>query len=278
MIRRYPARCNVLAQGKLAKRRRAYRAPQCRRIPRPCGKLHLSGNGSMAWGMDRPAWKTFGTDDIERAVGEVSYLRGLDYFVRGMVRSVEFGPAGRIHGEVSGSRPKPYAVAGQIRIRKRRDAASARRALLLPGRLQLQAHGRRAARRPACLAGGGPRRRRDRPRVRLPGRPPMAGRLARGGRGKAGSPAGRSARARPGPPLFYVIHRDATGGMRIDPYRAYLKKDGAIGRNFREYREGTAFAQRKFLTSEDAALPRAGSAISRRASGPDITTGRAARS
>ena len=57
MIRRYPARCNVLAQGKLAKRRRAYRAPQCRRIPRPCGKLHLSGNGSMAWGMDRPAWK-----------------------------------------------------------------------------------------------------------------------------------------------------------------------------------------------------------------------------
>ena len=51
-----------------------------------------------------------------------------------------------------------------------------------------------------------------------------------------------------------MIHRDATGGMRIDPYRAYLKKDGAIGRNFREYREGTAFAQRKFLTSEDAAL------------------------
>ena len=91
---------------------------------------------------------------------------------------------------------------GQIRIRKRRDAASARRALLLPGRLQLQAHGRRAARRPACLAGGGPRRRRDSSRGRLPGRPPMAGRLARGGRGKAGSPAGRSAGARPGPPVL----------------------------------------------------------------------------
>ena len=74
-----------------------------------------------------------------------------------------------------------------------------------------------------------------------------------------------SAPARPedrpaGPPepgrnhLFYVIHRDATGGMRIDPYRAYLKKDGTIGTNFREYREGTASAQRKFLTPEDAAL------------------------
>ena len=73
--------------------------------------------------------------------------------------------------------------------------------------------------------------------------------------------------------LFYVIHRDATGGMRIDPYRAYLKKDGAIGRNFREYREGTAFAQRKFLTSEDAALlGRLGYFEER--SGRDITTGR----
>jgi hypothetical protein len=42
--------------------------------------------------------------------------------------------------------------------------------------------------------------------------------------------------------------------MRIDPYRAYMKKDGTIGTNFREYREGTASAQRKFLTPEDAAL------------------------
>ena len=54
--------------------------------------------------------------------------------------------------------------------------------------------------------------------------------------------------------LFYVVHRDSTGGMRIDPYRAYLKKDGTIGRNFREYREGTAPAQRKFLTARDASI------------------------
>ena len=54
--------------------------------------------------------ETFGTDDIERAVGHVSFLRGLDYFERGMVRSVEFVSPGRIHGEVSGSRQKPYAV------------------------------------------------------------------------------------------------------------------------------------------------------------------------
>ena len=47
---------------------------------------------------------TFATEDIERAVGENSYLRGQDYFRRGMVRSVRFGGPGRIHGEVSGIR------------------------------------------------------------------------------------------------------------------------------------------------------------------------------
>ena len=67
--------------------------------------------------------------------------------------------------------------------------------------------------------------------------------------------------ARPaGPPepgrnhLFYVVLRDETGGMRIDPYRAYLKQDGEIGRNVREYREGTASAEGGFVTAEDAAF------------------------
>ena len=51
--------------------------------------------------------------------------------------------------------------------------------------------------------------------------------------------AGPNAR-QAGPPepgrdhLFYVIHRHETAGMRIDPYRAYVKKDGEIGRNFRD--------------------------------------------
>ena len=42
--------------------------------------------------------------------------------------------------------------------------------------------------------------------------------------------------------------------MRIDPYRAYLKQDGEIGRNVREYREGTASAEGGFVTAEDAAF------------------------
>ena len=90
---------------------------------------------------------------------------------------------------------------GEIRIRGWRQTRSGRRALLLPGRLQLQAHGRRAAGRPASLAGSGAGRR-DRPRGRVPGGAPLAGRLARGGRGRTRRPAGRSARARPGPPVL----------------------------------------------------------------------------
>ena len=64
----------------------------------------------------------------------------------------------------------------------------------------------------------------------------------------------------PGPPepgrdhLFYVVRRDGAGGMRIDPWRVYLKKDGEIGRNVREYREGTASAEGGFATADDAAL------------------------
>ena len=46
----------------------------------------------------------------EIVLGGLAYLRGLDYFRRGMVRSVEFGPHGRLYGEVSGSGPKPYSV------------------------------------------------------------------------------------------------------------------------------------------------------------------------
>ena len=53
---------------------------------------------------------TIGTGDIERAVGQVSFLRGLEYFERGRVRWIECEAPGRFHGEVAGSRSKPYAV------------------------------------------------------------------------------------------------------------------------------------------------------------------------
>ena len=196
---------------------------------------------------------TFATSDIERAVGESSYLRGLDYVRRGMVRSVEFGSHGRIHGVVSGSRPEPYAVVARY------ERGSGGTLVPVEGHCSCPV-GHNCKHTAAVLLAA---------RDISPDARHVA---ARDGRESVPRDVRRwlddwpgSAPARPdtrpaGPPepgrdhLFYVIHRDTTGDMRIDPYRAYLKKDGEIGRNFREYREGTASAQRKFQTQEDAAF------------------------
>ena len=196
---------------------------------------------------------TFATSDIEHAVGESSYLRGLDYFRRGMVRSVKFGGPGRIHGEVSGSRSKPYAVVARY------ESGSGGTIVPVEGHCSCPV-GHNCKHTAAVLLAA---------RYLSP-------EAADSAAGSAGESVSRDVRgwlhdwpgsapaspdARPaGPPepgqdhLFYVVHREAAGGMRIDPYRAYLKKDGEIGRNFREYREGTESAQRKFLTPEDAAF------------------------
>ena len=54
--------------------------------------------------------------------------------------------------------------------------------------------------------------------------------------------------------LFYVIYSDAMRRPHIAPYRAYLRKDGTIGTNFREYDERTPSRTHKYLTAEDAAI------------------------
>ena len=196
---------------------------------------------------------TFATSDIEHAVGESSYLRGLDYFRRGMVRSVKFGGPGRIHGEVSGSRPEPYAVVARY------DTGSGGMLVRVEGQCSCPV-GHNCKHTAAVLLAA---------RYLSPD-------AADSSAGSAGETVSRDVRrwledwpgaaparpdARPaGPPepgrnhLFYVVLRDETGGMRIDPYRAYLKQDGEIGRNVREYREGTASAEGGFVTAEDAAF------------------------
>ena len=196
---------------------------------------------------------TFATYDIEHAVGEAAYLRGLDYLRRGMVRSAAFGPHGRVHGEVSGSRPRPYAVA--VRYESRDNG----RLVPVDGRCTCPV-GRNCKHMAAVLLAA----RHISPEAADGG----AGNGDEGAsadvrRWLADWPASAPARpdARPsGAPepgrdhLFYVIHRDATEGIRIDPWRARLNLDGRIGRNVREYREGTASAEGGFVTAEDAAL------------------------
>ena len=201
----------------------------------------------------RTGLATFETYDIEHVVGEDAYLRGLDYFQRGMVRSFSFGPHGRLYGEVSGSRSKPYAVV----VKYESGAGGA----LVP----VEGHcscpvGHNCKHTAAVLLAA----RHDSPEAVDGAAVSAREGVSRDVRRWLGDWPGK-APTRPenpsaGPPqpgrnhLFYVIYRDTTGGMRVDPYRAYLKKDGTIGTNFREYREGTASAQRKFLTPEDAAL------------------------
>ena len=208
-----------------------------RRKPRAFGPAREGG---------RTGLETFKAYDIERAVGEDSYLRGLDYFRRGMVRSVEFGAQGRIHGEVSGSQPKPYAVVAKY------ESASDGKLVPVDGQCSCTA-GYNCKHAAAVLLSA--------MRISPDG---VAG-TAREGvsrdvrRWLDGCPGAAPADSRPAGPtapgpdhLYYVFRRDAADGMRIDPYRAHVKQDGAIGRNFREYREGAA--RGKFLTAEDAAF------------------------
>ena len=203
--------------------------------------------------------ETFGTDDIQRAVGHVSFLRGLDYFERGMVRSVEFGSPGRIHGEVSGSRQKPYAVVAKY------EPGSEGRFLPVEGHCSCPV-GYNCKHAAAVLLAA---------RHLSPDGGDSGSGAARGGvsgvvrrwldrwpKAAAGKeddrPGGPNAAA--GPPalgqehLFYVIHSDETRHVHIAPYRAYLRKDGTIGTNFREYRERTPSRTHKYLTAEDAAI------------------------
>ena len=78
---------------------------------------------------------------------------------------------------------------GDSRTRDRREAGSVRRALLLPGRLQLQACRRGAARRPESVAGRERCRERDGARGGFGRCPPVARRMARSDRRQSGRPA-----------------------------------------------------------------------------------------
>ena len=193
--------------------------------------------------------ETIGTSDIQRAVGQVSFLRGLDYFERGMVRSAEFESPGRIRGEVSGRRSKPYAVRAIFEL------GTGGRLVRFEGHCSCPV-GYNCKHAVAVLlaawnlsaAGNGTAREAVSGDVRqwLDRWPGAAADRA------AGPPARRPSRGREH--LFYVIHSDTMRHPHIAPYRAYLRKDGTIGTNFREYRERTASRTHKSLTVEDAAI------------------------
>ena len=201
--------------------------------------------------------ETFGLYDVERAVGETSFLRGLDYFERGRVRTATFVPPDRIEGEVSGSRPEPYAVMATLAPRSDgklvpvegrcscpvgHNCKHVAALLLAARRLALDAGDELDATARAKVSG------------------PVRGWLHDWSEMVAGGAKDVPARPAAGPPaagkkhLFYVIGCDAMRRVLISPYRAYLRKDGSIGSNYREYNEERISRTHEFLTPQDAAL------------------------
>ena len=187
---------------------------------------------------------------IRRAIGEPSYSRGQKYFERGRVRHVKFETDSQVVGLVLGSGSQMYAVSAKFRS----DA----NAFSLEGRCSCPV-GYNCKHVAAVLL--------------------AAANMTADGIGDDGATMsvavshevsrwldlwpkklGTPLEVRPpGPPspgqdhLFYVIHRDTTYGMRVSPYRAYLKKDGTIGSNFRSFDRRSTWTRRN-LTVQDAGL------------------------
>ncbi len=170
-----------------------------------------------------------------------------------MVRSVEFETASRIHGKVSGSRSKVYAVTAILTFRTDGTIGSVYGSCACPvgfnckhAAAVLLAAAERSARRDADNGGTAP--------------DAIAGEVGQWldlWPGKAGATA---ARKPPGPPargqyhLFYVFHRDKKRRAFVAPYKAYLKKDGEIGSNFRELHDRNSSWAGKHLSVDDAGI------------------------
>ena len=185
-------------------------------------------------------------------IGEPSFEEGQDYLDRSKVLHVEFRTPVDIHGEVSGIGSSVYSVSAHLMF------GPDDRLVLVAGEcscsvdfnckhvaaLLLAAEDRLACQTGARHAGDA---------ARLPGE-------VRHWLGLWPGTMSAVSEVRPtGPPvpsrehLFYVIHRDWLRGMCISPYRAYLKKDGTIGTNFRPFDRRSSWA-RNNLTVQDAGL------------------------
>ena len=194
----------------------------------------------------------FARGDIRRALGEPSFRDGQIYLDLGKVLRVEFKTPVELHGEVSGSGSSVYSVSAHLMFGPDDTLA------LIEGYCSCPVAFNCKHVAALLLAAG------DRPAEeavaqdtidlsRLPGD-------VRNWLGRWPGTTGASTEVRPpGPPvpsrehLFYVIHRDRFRGMCISPYRAYLKKDGTIGTNFRSFDRRSSWT-RGNLTVQDAGL------------------------
>ena len=192
------------------------------------------------------------TEAIRRALGEPSFSRGQSYYRLGAVRAVEFEPPDWVRAQVQGTDSQPYSVSATLVYGPGGTLRSVEGDCSCP----MEFNCKHVA--AALLASDGPAHRFDDPdgAGAAPRDRNLSQWLGRRPEGRT-EPAGVPAPAPPEPGrehLFYVIGPNWFGGMGVTPYRAYLKQDGAIGTNFREFSDRRSSWARRNLTFRDAAL------------------------
>lgn len=181
-------------------------------------------------------------------MGDTTFYRGKDYYERGKVLSFECVAADQIVGTVAGTCARPYSVTASFELGPSNEfvwlssectCPMARNckhvaALLLAAQSSLV---------PIAIAEakGVPRE----IGIWL-GRRPKATRDIDGG-GTQNSVKTSSEH------LFYVFGVDYYGRAEIRPYKAYLKMDGTIGRNAKEYWGDTPARKPRYMTFADVA-------------------------
>ena len=222
-----------------------------------------------------------GAEEIRRAIGEPYFSRGQAYHRRGAVRSVEIKSPDRVKAQVKGTALQPYLLSALLKYRSDGTLGSVEGDCSCPVGFNCKhiaaALLAAAGARPFGSASTGSRGTDSwTPDLLTPGSSvpgprthSFAGAHGAGpGRGEVRQWLDRRPRARAKPAairqsgpvrtgqqhLFYVFHRDWHGGMRITPYRAYLKKNGEIGANYREFTNRRSAWARGNLTLQDAAL------------------------
>lgn len=166
---------------------------------------------------------------IRAAIGDPDFSRGEDYFRLGKVVSVNVGSGTFIYGEVSGSRRNVYHAEIDLDIDHQGSLRGVDGECSCPvgyNCKHVAALVLAASAESDVPARPSPARR----NADLPGE--VAGWLSRLGR-EPDTPANPDPR---GDRMFYVIRRAPDGRAEVVPMKAYVKKDGTIGKNVSEYR------------------------------------------
>ncbi len=199
----------------------------------------------------------FDERDIKRIVGSQFFERGLRYYERGKVLSVDLKKNFTIRGEVMGNQSKPYVANISVNFRKDRSLVSVSgicscpvgfnckhvaAILIAANKKSVNWFGVNKATLSNLIS----------PDIRdwldsFPGNSDVVN-------AKKESTETTNTPQLGANHLFYVIDHGFPTGMCITPYNAYLKKDGTIGRNYKRLSVFDSIAGRSYATLQDASI------------------------